>query len=335
MNSRTIDTAVEEAIQFLLRHQSPDGLWRDFITHAGEAVDWPTGYILDALGAVSEDDGFFDRCAETLISRQHDDGGWGYHERTPSDADSTASVLLFLLRIGYCSSAVDKAAHALTGFQHESGGIRTYNDPSGLRRFIGAGAEEDFGGWCQPTIEVTARAGRALQRSGKPYACAASRAWSHIKEMQLQGGSWEPYWWAIPTYATYECAAFGLAIGDLDASRRAAEWVHKQCGESEDCSHESLSAFDVALRALTLLLHKTEGDLVQQLTSQLIARQREDGSWDGDAYLRIPDPRFLRPSSYRPWRRAGRGVGVITRDHNGYFTTATVLAALAASTRAA
>src|SRR5258707_14135068 len=94
--STAASLALERGVRFLLARQGPDGLWRDFLTPAGEASEWPTGFIGAALHLAGADAGALRRAAEALVARQNDDGGWGYNEDVPTDADSAACLLRFL-----------------------------------------------------------------------------------------------------------------------------------------------------------------------------------------------------------------------------------------------
>ena len=130
--------ALDRGTRFLLSHQGRDGLWRDFLTPAGEASEWPTAVIATALHLAGAEPTALERAAETLVANQSVDGGWGYHENVPSDADSTACVLLFLALMGHRGSTCRRAAACLLRHRRtEEGGIATYCDPGPIRRFMG------------------------------------------------------------------------------------------------------------------------------------------------------------------------------------------------------
>ena len=63
-----------------------DGLWRDFLTPAGEASEWPSGFIGATLELAGGDEAALHRCADARVGLQNDDGGWGYNEAVPTDA---------------------------------------------------------------------------------------------------------------------------------------------------------------------------------------------------------------------------------------------------------
>src|SRR5262245_50539654 len=119
--------ALDRGVRFLLAKQGADGLWRDFITPAGEASEWPTAVVAAALALGGGDEDAVERAAAALVARQNDDGGWGYHEDVPSDADSTACVLLFLAGRGRGGGACRRAAACLVEYQRNvDGGVATY-----------------------------------------------------------------------------------------------------------------------------------------------------------------------------------------------------------------
>jgi hypothetical protein len=86
--------ALERATRLLAR-QGRDGLWRDFDTPAGEASQWPPAFIGTALPLGADTTEALEKAADTLVDAQNPDGGWGYNEDVPSDADSTAWVMRF------------------------------------------------------------------------------------------------------------------------------------------------------------------------------------------------------------------------------------------------
>ncbi len=155
--------AVERGVRFLLARQGYDGLWRDFVTPAGEASQWPTGFIGCALPLTDATADGLERAADTLVLAQNPDGGWGYNGEVPTDADSTAWVLRFLTRLGRHGDVCRRAASCLARHQRSrTGGIATYLESGPIRRFMGLGGWVPFWGWCASHTEVTAVAGQAL-----------------------------------------------------------------------------------------------------------------------------------------------------------------------------
>ena len=134
-----------------------------------------------------------ERAGHALLARQKASGGWGYNEDVPSDADSTAWILLFLRHLGCSGAAADRAASCLVRHQRgANGGVATSSEPGPIRRFMGLGRWVPCTGWCMPHTEVTAVAGRAHaalspDRSPVEYrGCVEVRSIASTRRRQLE-----------------------------------------------------------------------------------------------------------------------------------------------------
>jgi squalene-hopene/tetraprenyl-beta-curcumene cyclase len=333
-----VSLALERGIQFVLANQGHDGLWRDFLTPAGEASEWPTGFIAAVLHRAGVEASVLQRAADTLIANQNVDGGWGYNENVPSDADSTACVLLFLARMGNRASTCRGAVACLLRHQHtENGGVATYCEPGPIRRFMGIGRWMRFDGWCSPHSEVTAMAGRVLAVLA-PNNCSpeASAAWQYVRLRQCADGSWSSYWWTSPHYATLQAVELALLLGDHDAVRRAGEWVMRNQADDGGWSAPgaSTSAFATALSLSVLVSARASRDPVERAVLRLAALQDEDGGWPSHPIMRIPLPRDVDPDKKSRWRFGRLGRGVVVGDQHRTFTSAACVAALARARQA-
>jgi squalene-hopene/tetraprenyl-beta-curcumene cyclase len=306
--------ALERGRRFLLAMQGTDGLWRDFMTPAGEASEWPTGFVATALHLAGTDASTLEWAADALVARQNDDGGWGYNEDVPSDADSTACVLLFLALTGRRESACARAASCLVRHQRRDGGVATYDDPGPIRRFMGVGRWWRFDGWCSSQTDVTATAGRALAAVGR--SAEANAAWRYIRSRQRDDGSWSSYWWTSPHYATQQAVELAVSFGDHDAVGIATGWVLRTQG---------LDAFATALSLSVLLDAGMSGEAVEGAIAQLAALQEDDGGWPSHPIMRIPLPGDTDPDRRRLVRI---GHGIVVRDQHRTFTSAACVAAL-------
>jgi squalene-hopene/tetraprenyl-beta-curcumene cyclase len=310
--------ALERAVAFLLARQGADGLWRDFDTPAGEASEWPTGFVgaALALAGTAADRSALDRAADALLAAQNSDGGWGYHEGVPTDADSTACVLLFLALLGRDGTATRRAASCLVSHQRSDGGVATYREPGPIRRFMGVGRWMRFGGWCGAQLEVTATVGRALGAAALDGRSAGARAaWRYVRTRQRADGSWGSYWWTTPHYATQQAVELATALGDREPLVRAAGWARS--GTPADAG-----AFATAL---TLSILVDAGADTDRAVERLLALQAEDGGWPSAPIMRIPYPGDTDPD-----RPRGRGFrGLLVADQHRTFTTAACVAALA------
>ncbi len=307
---------MEGGTRFLLAMQGSDGLWRDFLTPAGEASEWPTGFVATALHLAGADANPLDLAADALVTRQNDDGGWGYNEDVPSDADSTACVLMFLALTGRHESACARAAACLVRHQRcDDGGVATYNDPGPIRRFMGVSWWWRFDGWCSSQTEVTAIAGRALAAVGR--GAEADAAWRYVRSRQRDDGSWSSYWWTSAHYATQQAVELAVSFGDQDAVGRAAGWALRNEGLDAP-------AFATAL-SLSVLLHAgASREAIERAVARLAELQDGDGGWPSHPIMRIP-----LPGDTNPDRRRLIGRGTVVRDQHRIFTSAACVTVLA------
>lgn len=314
--------SLERGTRFLLEQQGNDGFWRDFHTPAGEASEWPTGFVGAALRLAGADSSALERAADALVASQNADGGWGYNEDVPSDADSTACVLLLLARLGRRGGACDSAVSCLLAHQHENGGIATYAEPGPIREFMGVGRRLRFGGWCSPQTEVTAAAARALA-AVVPGECSSEidAAWRYVRSRQRRDGSWRSYWWTSPHYATQQAVELGGSLGDRAAVACAGEWALRNDGDG--------SPFATALSISVLRRANANWQAVESAASRLVALQDDDGGWPSRSIMRIPLPDDVDPDRRHRRFLLSLGLGVVVADQHRTFTTAACLAALA------
>jgi squalene cyclase len=317
--------ALERGAEFLLANQGRDGLWRDFDTPAGEASFWPTAFVATALESAAIGPDAVGRAVDALLASQNDDGGWGYNEQVPTDADSTAWTLLLLSRVGCHEGARRRAASCLLRHQRvESGGIATYGRPGPIRRFMGVGRWMPFWGWCHAHSEVTAVAGRALTASpGGGDGPSIDAAWRFVRTQQKEAGYWSSYWWTSPHYATAQAVAFATIRRERDVVERAARWVLRNHAESAG------SAFARATSLTILVNAATDPEAIARGVDDLVALQEADGGWPCQPILRIPVPADRDPNREDRRRIVRFSGGMEVADQHRVFTSAACVTALA------
>lgn len=332
--------AIAAGVGFLAANQGRDGLWRDFHTPAGEASTWPTAYIGNALRTIGVDIDAVGRAARALVERQQHDGGWGYNEETPSDADSTSWAVLFLSQTIGPDNTRLRARTCLARHQRGSGGVATYAEPGPIRRYMGMPRWVPFWGWCRPQIEVTAVAGRAYGALGSAVSLAdATALWRYVRSRQNPDGSWSSYWWMSSHFATAQAVALAHAMRDEAPAQRAGRWAlrgQQQDGGWVEPGAGSTSCFATAL-ALAVL---AESGLdvrspIGRGVEALVDLQQDDGGWPSHAALRIPVPPDPTPSEAGRKRLIRFNDGIIVPDQHRLFTTATCAVALAGAVHAA
>ncbi len=316
------EPAVRRGIDFLLKGQHDDGMWRDFMTPAGQASCWPTGYVLSAARAAGADRSSLSRAARALVERQNPDGGWGYNEDTPSDADSTSWVVLALFSSPIdCRNAIPRAAGFLRRHRRRDGGIATYDKAGPIRRYTSLPRWLPFHGWCKSTVEVSATATRAL--GAIDPSSSNDSAWRYIRSRQRPNGSWGSYWWTTPHVATEQAVRLGASLGDTEPIERAAKWAVRILNRDGP-------AFNIAL-CLSIVVSATPRDFeaINHAIDILQHHQLADGSWSSASMLRIPVPPDTTESDDRRWRLVRFDGGMEVADQQRTFTTATCVAALA------
>ena len=318
--------------RFLLARQGNDGLWRDFLTPAGEASEWPTGFMLPALHLAGADQAALARATEALVASQRPDGGWGYNEIVPSDADSTAWVLLSLSLTRDCLASSRRAAEFLIRHQRpDSGGVSTYREAGPIRTFMGLSRLIPFGGWCAPHTEVTATTGRALAALGSDDSReAAAAAWRYVRSRQRADGSWNAYWWSSPPYATAQAVGLALTLGEEEPAARAGDWALRTQDEDGGWRAPGVgtSAFATAMCLSLLVTVGADRQPIDAAVRRLVSLQNEDGGWPSHPIMRIPMPGERNPDRVKPWRLGGRRGGVLIEDQHRTFTSAACMTAL-------
>jgi squalene-hopene/tetraprenyl-beta-curcumene cyclase len=331
--------AVASGLLFLASRQDADGLWRDFDTLAGRSVDWVSGYVLTAIGELPGAWRLCEAACASLLTRQQRSGGWGYNERIPPDADSTAWVLRGLL----CGSfppphSLRSALEFLSNHQDEQGGFATFLSARPIGDVIREPNDREMEGWRSPHVCVTTNVTLALLESGVHLSDQRLvAALDYLRAAMDRDGLLRSYWWNGPTYATYHGVLALTAAGRLDSARLVAirnalvAWRSTDGGWGDAHAGDSTShTFATANALLCLLLapRRSEGDqIVHDAAAWLHAHQAADGSWPSTPILRIPDAHVSNPE--RPSSRPSRtGTGIVVADDRRCYTTATALHSL-------
>ena len=330
----SLRAAVAGGVDFLLGLQGDDGLWRDFRTPAGAATSWPSAYAGCALRSAGAHGTWLDRLSDALERTQHPDGGWGYHEGTPTDADSTSWGVLALAGRKNVAEVRARALACLARHQRpRGGGVATYAEAGPVRRFTGLSRAVPFWGWRRPHVEIAAVAGRALHGSGSAGARdRAVRAWRFVRSRQQDDGSWPSYWWTSEHVATEQAVRLAVLMADPEPAARAARWVQRHQGADgawRDPAGEGASAFLTALSVSILAATGSDDAGLARGVDALIRLQDVGGGWPATATLRIPVPPDRHPSLDGAWRPVRFGPGLVVPDQERVFTTATCVAALA------
>lgn len=332
--------SLERAFKFIEDSRNPDGLWSDFLTLAGESVYWVSGYVGYAIirhcGARGEEN-WLGEVGSSILKHQGTDGGWGYGPGVPPDADSTSWCLLFLSRLGtQRQESREKALSFLLKHQNRlDGGYRTYATPNEVGRYMMLDESVSFEGWASSQMCVTAVAARALIETGS--AQGVDEALDHIRRGQAKEGYWNPYWWSGRLYATVNCMEALKARGKDDDEAllgRAQEWIARtqlaDGGWSDSPTPQEGWPFStaLALKGLMLAPEPSFPEKIRDGVEWLLAHQLSDGSWGSSHILRIPHPSMMEPWNQSHWKRDGKAINAVIKDHRRLYTTAMAFATL-------
>jgi hypothetical protein len=360
--AEAVRLSLGRAQRFIEDGVNPEGFWSDFMTLAGESVDWVTGYVgyalAEGLTARGGEDAPWPSLREMgarLLERQHRDGGWGYGSIVPSDADSTSWCLLFLAEVQALDPPrLERALSFLS--RHQSpldGGFRTYSVPSEIGRFMRLEDGVSFDGWASSTPCITAAVAHAVLKTTGSLS-RVHEALDYVRATQTTQGYWNSYWWTDPLYSTVLCMRALDAAARLPPGDRVPETTAERAAERDGGALERASAWisstqradgawgaedggwpfstALALSGLAMRYPRDEtidGDAaVQRGVDWLLATQLQDGSWEGRHILRIPHPSMKEPWTQTGWKVDGKAINAVIRDHRRFYTTATVVRAL-------
>jgi hypothetical protein len=306
----SLSHSIDAGLDYVRASQSREGFWSDWQLPPGESNMWTTAYIGYRLSTLPrrylhQVDENLRRGAVWLRRSECRGGGWGYAEATGPDGDSTSLALLFLGSDATCPQRL----HA---YQQPDGGFSTYT------------SDASYGSWVQAHPDVTACALLALLPT--PFATTERMAAGvrYLRAQQRGDGLWNAFWWTSCLYSTEAALTFFDAAGQGAYRKLALEPVRDTALQGSLREIPTPTAFETALRLLCLVRLGACGDpLAADDAGTLQSSQHPDGSWSSRAILRLTSRAVCEP-----WRVPD--AGPVFADPQRLFTTATVVAALAA-----
>lgn len=176
--------------QYLLARQAPDGAWMDYPDiEVGLSLAWTTAYTGFALslppttqmGTLS-----LARTVRYLHTLERPDG-WGYNERSASDADSTAWAIRFLNRLDALRGR--NSMYFLAQYTGDDGTVRTYH------------ASDTFGIWAGHSDEVAPVVALALLETDSARESAHLISTRQFTVANAPSAPFESLWWECAEYA--------------------------------------------------------------------------------------------------------------------------------------
>jgi hypothetical protein len=301
----SINKTINKGLLFIDNQQHKDGSWSDFYSkHHGQSIDWVTAYVANCLINAGLKPRKLKKTAQFLAQRQN--CGWGYNEIAQQDADSTAEAILFLNNYpANYATEINNGLEFLIGHQKESGGFGTYLEKN-IRRSERFPKEISVDGWCGECVDVTLNAITALKQY-KIYCENVQKAEIYLDNL-IQKNNIHSYWWESDIPVKLE-----LLHSNIVNQNEILELYKSK--------NRDLTAYENAL-FLYYLDDRGFSDIKKTIATQLIYSQNKYGGWNGGAILRFP-----HPSNKEPWIDSNRWRD-ICNDHNGIYTTATIIKAL-------
>lgn len=259
--------AIRQGEHFLIGRQSPDGLWRDYLTlEPGFSEAWVTavvGWSLSIPPINPSTESAVLMAAEALHEIAKTDG-WGYNRNTVSDADSTAWVWRFFAQVGDYRRR--SPIQALSRFFLADGKVRT---------FVGT----SYGSWSESHADVIPVLGLALLSVHAPPELLNSIRAASLSNRTVKG-LWHSFWWATSAYAIARNLEFLDSYGGIpDAVRtQVLDWLEvRPVGVSPfEMAHELAAA--ICVNSQTVLLR----------CKALLDLQLIDGGWAASQMLLVP-----------------------------------------------
>lgn len=302
----TIERAIKQAKEFLLKNRQDNGAWKDFKTNThGESIDWITSYVGLSMIESGVEKAHLEKTAKFIFDRQNSQyKGWGYNKKIGPDADSTAFAILFL---SYFNFDLQNAKDFLLQHQNRDGSFSTYlSELAHTHRRIPP--EMSVKGWCSGNVDVTTSAMRALNNNRDSI--------SYLLNQQTHEGNLISYWYNDDIHSTTFFIQ-SVPQNKTQQIEKAREWL---------ASQETHIPFYKALKIQGLIPESSYKKEIERETKNLITTQQLDGSWTSHPILRFPMPWDTKPwKTTQRWREDGK-------DQNRLFTTATCLKALSTYT---
>jgi hypothetical protein len=270
-NPQAVTDAVQQAEQFLVREQHPDGCWRDYQLEPGASEAWTTAVVLWSLACVQPCSVALPsvRAAVDALHALQKTTGWGYNRHTAADADSTAWTCRVLTAL---SSRSDLPAAAL---------LRPFIlDDGSSQTFCG---KERFGSWAGYHADVQPMIGIALVRlfaaTNDPALPVLIRLMRSCCMVSVKPEGWSSFWWTTDAYAIACNLEFLQSSGGIPGSiaHSAANWLADAVAPQ--------SAFEAAQYLMIALLTGTE---MEKYIAYLMDTQLDDGSWPSSGVLLVP-----------------------------------------------
>lgn len=313
-----LEKSWNEAVQYVLSMRAANGKWSDFQMPVGISDGWVTAYVTAAL-AEAEDHSLHSELSDTaqwLKEHFRPDHGWGYNRNVAADGDSTSWALIALQKLRQSGGL--EARQLLAPYLRANRLFTTYIED------INEGES-----WGNGHCDVTAVALQALLSAENMDDIFVEPIVNSMIAHQRVDGGWDAFWWKDDLYtAAMAAKALSLYIAYPTTSTVNRSKAKDALTRLRSFLKGSLLPDEPFAIALWLQAWIQSGGAwndtdAAQFWQHLLSQQQPYGGWES-----VPILRLSRNSQERPWEHDHDDR--MYRDHNGLFTTATVISALTA-----
>ncbi len=335
--NNTLNKTIYLGDQFIKKEQEGNGTWHDYFNDGGTSNVWTTAFIItilserqrtNTLGLLYPKKGL-----NFIENNMNSDYLWGYNDMIMSDADSTTFTMLALHKNN--RKIKKESLIEWFSYQNSDGGFATYrNQDEDILRLVVNEEEADISGWTNSHFCVSAVAYYFLSNFDidNKYVKEKTKLKNYILHKLDNKKEHYSYWWTNFSYVLSFLIKGSLKEKDNDVLSKSLLLLD-QLQNDEVKFNELMSNFFYQGLVLDALCSSKElfvkyKKTIQVITSNMVKKQYNDGSWLSNYCLRIPHISIINPDHQNVWTKDGLGANIIISDYHRLFTSSICLSAL-------
>jgi hypothetical protein len=291
----TLDASILKSMNFLIKRQKGNGCWNDFNFKGGISDLWVTAFIyrqlkeVDLLNSKTKSGDL----VLTFLTENRTESGWACHI-TERLTDHIATIEAHL---GLSESGVNllEAIDYWQKNQNKDGGFSRYNRLSLKKNF--KNTTYDIDGWSQSHTCLSSVIYYFMSKC-KYNHDAQKRLKNYLFLNRQTSGLWNSYWWTSTVFSTSYITKALLNYNEAGDEELAYELVSAMVNDV--CISKSDNAFYLSMILSTICYKQTIFNKFQKeadtISTMLINRQYNDGSWYVDNIFRQPLPSVINPN---------------------------------------
>lgn len=315
----TLEKACHSALEYLQKHQEPDGCWIDLCNNAGASDCWCTAFVTFMLEKC-ENASEMTKKSKDFLRKNIQDNLWGYSHIWICDNDSSIMAIL-------ATEDYQNTEKLISRFNADGGVPTYYNDNQLLCSLSSVHKQElDAEGWRQSHPDVSAAALCLLARVSS-FHTEKEKLLSYFRN-RIQEHLPMVYWWMDDIYTLFFLSLANSILSDGELYDYLQLRTEEKWRKFQDVANkEGLTVFYLAM-LLHLLLYcgrKAEADQVAECLMHL---QYTDGSWPESNFMCMPSADCVRPTGIWSWKVCDYGINVRAYEFHRLYTTSLAVMAL-------